>query len=574
MAEYRPDPDHEAVLESGANHQLVTAPPGTGKTHISVRLAGRLAHDLPIGSKVLLLTFSNQARTQLEKEAARQLSRDDRSQIEVTNYHRFFWQGVLAYRRALGLPMQLDIGSRRRRAEALRRGAGSLVEELKGVEGLVESLAEHAFCEFHDDRTPDRDVLQRLLGVVEEEQLAGRLVFDDLGALFWTLLERFPAVDQVYRFRYPIVIADEHQDASALQDAVVRRLGSRRLVVLADPMQLIHEFRGARGERLERHMAECDQSLTLRTPHRWHGSEGLARWLLAVRARLQGQVASCPTPSQLRIDRSPADRRFNGMKPFVKQAVSRAFADGSRTVAVLTRSNAEAGELRSYLSKQGQYPRQIGTADFEDAREDIEQLPLFEDHRAVAIHVVDRLETLVPTLTPAVLNQIRDRIQPDGVKLERAGAEAAAVLNALEPIYARGPSAYFEGLGGALGALADRGHHLPRQEAVRTLRATAESLKDASPNLEFALEKYADAVLVAAHRASPADHGLFIMTAHQAKGKEFDVIVLGDGMERFWPDDEDHRRLFYVCITRATRSWTVVVPDLGASPLIDHLVAG
>jgi hypothetical protein len=523
---------------------------------------------------VLLLTFSNQARTQLEREAARQLTAETRQQVEVTNYHRFFWQGVLAYRRALGLPMQLDIGSRRRRSEALRRGAGDQVQALGRAEGLVESLAEHAFRDFQDHRTPADDLLQRLLRIVEEEQLAGRLVFDDLGALFWALLERFPTVEEVYRWRYPVVIADEHQDASALQDAVVRRLGGSRLVVFADPMQLIHEFRGADGARLERHMAACDEPLTLRTAHRWHGSGELARWLLAVRVRLGGEVAPCPTPAQLRIDHSDAERGFNGMKPLVKQAVSRAFADGVRTVTVLTRGNREAGELRSYLSKQGQYPRQFGTEDFEEAREDIEQLPLVADLQAVAIRAVGRIETLVPTLPSAVLGQARSRILQGGVNLKRAGAEASVILRALEPIYSRGRSAYFESTAAAVEALADCGHHLPRVHAVRTLRVTAESLENEPPDLDLALHQYADAVVAIAHSSPRVDRGLFVMTAHQAKGKEFDVVVLGDGMERFWPDDEDHRRLFYVAITRATKSWTVIAPGGGGSPLLNHLIAG
>lgn len=573
MSEYRPDPDHDAVLESGADHQVVTAPPGTGKTHLSVRLAGRLVPNLPLGGKVLLLTFSNQARTQLEREAARQLPIDVRRHIEVTNYHRFFWHGVLAYRRALGLPMRLDIGSRRRREEALRREGQDAVRQLKSADGLIDSLAEHAFHEFRDHRTPDDGLLKRLLSIIDEEQRAGRLVFDDLGALFWILLERFPAVRDAYRSRYPVVIADEHQDASALQDAVVRRLGTSRLVVFADEMQLIHEFRGADRKRLDRHLAECAQPLTLRTAHRWHGSEELARWLLGVRARLQGHAALCLTPPHFRIDRSRAERGFNGMKPLVKLAVSRAFSEGARTVAVLTRANREAGELRSYLSKQGQFPRQVGTEDFEDARQDIEQLPLFVDPHTVVGYAIDRVEALVPTLKPAVKSQVWSRIQPDGVDLKRAGAEAGLILQSLAPIYVKGPSAYFECIVAVLEALADAGHHLPRIEAVRALQATARKLEDESPDLDTALEHYSAAVLAAAHTAPRMERGLFVMTAHQAKGKEFDAVVLADGTERFWPDDEDHRRLFYVAITRASQSWAVVAPDQGASPLLAHLGA-
>lgn len=242
----------------------MTAPPGTGKTFLSVRLAGHLASQLAPWEHILLLTFSTQARTQLEREAAQQLAPEIRRRIEITNYHRFFWQGVNAYRRPLGLPVHPDIGSRRRRELALKRGHPKAVASIAADNGLIGSLAEHAFPEFRDYRTPKRAVLEPLLDIVREEHSAGRLVFDDLGALFWTLVTSYPAVDQAYKLRYPIVIADEHQDASALQDAVVRRL-ARSVVVFADPMQLIHEFRGASGKRLVWHCDNCEEELTLRT---------------------------------------------------------------------------------------------------------------------------------------------------------------------------------------------------------------------------------------------------------------------------------------------------------------------
>lgn len=259
------------------------------------------------------------------------------------------------------------------------------------------------------------------------------------------------------------------------------------------------------------------------------------------------------------------------MKPLVRNAVSRAFDDGARTVAVLTRGNREGAEVRTYLSREGQFPRQIGTEDFEDARIDIEELPLLVDRQAVVMHAVDRLRGLVPTLEPRVLGQVRDRVGRDGINTERMGADAGPILRALEPIYTAGPSSYFGCVLGATQALVDMGHHLPRIEAVRALRATAEALDLEPGDLDSAIERYATAVLAAAYAAPRMDRGLFVMTAHQAKGKEFDSIVLADASDRFWPEDDDHRRLFYVAITRASRSWSVVAPDRGASSLLRHL---
>ena len=491
-----------------------------------------------------------------------------RKKVHITNYHRFFWQGVSAYRRALGLPMYLDIGSRARRQKALEAAEPTLVNDLGAHPGLVESIAEHSFVEFRDARTPREEYLERLLKTVVVEQRNGRLVFDDLGALFWSLLTLFPSVDTAYKNRYPVVIADEHQDASALQDAVVRRLARRRLVVLADDMQLIHEFRGASQDRLNRHMDDAGERLTLNTPHRWHGADRYCKWLIAFRRTLEGGGVPDKLPNQLRIRRTPAGRGFNGMKPAVHRAVLQAFSVELSSVAVLARNNDEASELRSYLSKKGLFPRQIGTQDFEDARHDIEQLPLLGSKRSIAVHCLYRLKELVPTLNVDVVRQVEARLGEDEVSFVRAGTGARPILNALERIYRVGSLAYFEALAAALQSCEEAEHHLPRKEAVRALRLTVNSVMNDGSTLETLIESYSQAVLRTTHVAPRVERGLFVMTAHQAKGKEFDAVVLADGMARYWPDKAETRRLFYVSVTRASKSLTIVAPDRGASPLI------
>ena len=104
------------------------------------------------------------------------------------------------------------------------------------------------------------------------------------------------------------------------------------------------------------------------------------------------------------------------------------------------------------------------------------------------------------------------------------------------------------------------------------------NLPDRRPNpppaledLDGALERYSDIVIAQANTASRADRGLLLMTAHQAKGKELDAVVIADATKRFWPDDEETRRLFYVAVTRASTSWDVITTDGGASPLLANL---
>lgn len=569
----RHDPEHDAVCASAAPHVLVVAPPGTGKTYLAVRLAASIAPSLAGSEKVLLLTFSNQARTQLEHEAARQLCPGLRRRVRVANYHAFFWRAVWAHRRALGLPLDAQIGSRRRRLDALRCCDEIAVRELKGQEGLLDSLAELRFDRFHDDRTPDAEILKPLLDVVDCELRAGRLVFEDLGALFWKLLETYPVVAKAYADRYPVVIADEHQDASELQDALVRRFGRARRVILADPMQLIYGFRGSNPERLDRHAEECDERHELRTPHRWHGDVDTGRWLLAVRARLQGEEDESPAPAALQVIKTNRAHGLNAMKPHVRTAAARAFADGLATVAVLAAWNSEVADLRGYLSRQNMFPRQLGGgSDFDEAREDIECLPRLGDAHAVARHAIERVRSLVQTLRPDVVKQVQKRLGSDGVKLSgRCGDEARDILGALVPLYKRGAAAYVTCVVSALEACAARGHHLPRVEAVGALRSTADACKVNDLDLEGVLTRYADGIVAAAHAAPRIDRGLFVMTAHQSKGKEFDAVILANVGGRQFPDDDESRRLFYVSITRGSKRWVVIAPNPGASNLLGSL---
>lgn len=568
----RPDPDHDAVCGTDSRHQLIVAPPGTGKTHLSVRLAGALAGDLAPTERVLLLTFSNQARVQLEREVAVQLGQDQRRRVHVTNYHRLFFQAVRAHRRALGLPAVLDIGSSARRQRALRERCGDAARAAEAHPGLLEALAEQRFAIFHDERTPNEEALGVLLAAVEVEQRAGRLVFDDLGALFWQLLEDFPTLHDGYRARFPVVIADEHQDASALQDAVVRRLGNRRLTVLADPMQLIHGFRGADMRRLDAHRSDSDDQRELHIAHRWHGDPVAARWLLAVRARLQGCAAAASAPPALRVLRTPAAHGMNAMLPVVAVSAAREVGDVEGRVAVLCVRNNEVAKVRAYLCKRGLFPRQLtAPVDFEDARQDIEQLPLLHDPQRLGQHAMRRLGDLVPALPRTLTTQITGRLGVDAVNTRRASPAALPLLHALAGIYTHGRAGYFAVMVELLDACAAQGHHLPRRDFVRVLRETHAALGAPEGDIDRAIAAYAQRSLAAAHAAPREGRGIWVMTCHQAKGKEFDAVIIVGAGQRSFPDREDGRRLFYVAMTRAMRSWTIIAPDRDASPLLNAL---
>ena len=129
----KPNPEQESIInyftQNNTNKRilLVEAPPGTGKTFTAVATAMNyvrfnIRNNPRYSKKVLILTFSKNARAQIEKQLDI-LSSDDINwgkYIEITNFHSFFQKYVWAYSKYLGLKENLIIMSPKQRREILQ----------------------------------------------------------------------------------------------------------------------------------------------------------------------------------------------------------------------------------------------------------------------------------------------------------------------------------------------------------------------------------------------------------------------------------------------------------------------
>jgi len=564
----RTDPAQEAVLASDEAHLLVVAPPGTGKTSLAARLAVRDAATLPPHQRVLLLTFSNQARGQLEREVARVAPPEARRMVVVTNYHSFFWAQVRAHRRALGLPDRVRLSSWGRRKALLRGASGDIAQLGRNDDHVLERFAEQRHIGVAPENPLDEQATAALLECLREEHARGNLTFDDLGALFWDLIDRFPSVRRGLRARYPVVIADEHQDASSIQDALVRELGPQRRVVLGDPMQLIHGWRGADSARFDAHRGDCDHEYELATPHRWHGAPDVGAWLLAVRHRLEGANDPAPTPRGIRVRRADPGHGEAGLRAEAKYAVLEAFQAGCLSVAVLARSGEDVGKIRDYLTREGHFPRQLGSRDlFEDGLDLAENLAAMSEREAVdrALDVVFRF---MPSLPATLRRQIDGRLTATGSRKAGCGADAKRILEAMDGIFFHGPSAYFSAVVSACEASRSRGLHVPRLDEYGLYQAVVAS---GEPGITEQLDVFSERLGALSRRSHQVERGLMTMTIHQAKGREFDAVVLLGANARHFGDDPEAQRLFYVAITRGVSRWTIIATRGQESPLVASL---
>lgn len=181
------------AYESDAERVLVLGGPGSGKTQVALLLARRLIDQDPGGRRVLLLTFSRAATSELTKRAPTVLPDDATSRIEVTTFHGFA-VGVL---------------------DAFRRFTGGPTEPV--------SIATRE---------------ETLLNVAA----SGSLEFDEIVPAALALFRDAPWVLDLHRERLVAVICDEFQDTRDDQSELLEILAQgRRLVCFADPDQMIYD---------------------------------------------------------------------------------------------------------------------------------------------------------------------------------------------------------------------------------------------------------------------------------------------------------------------------------------------
>lgn len=258
---------------SPKDHLLIIAPPGCGKTEVLAHRAAHQIDSLEKNQRVLALTFTKRARSNLEERLRSVLGHARaRRQIVVRNLHGFATQMVLAHGRTIGLDMErLELP----KTSTLRRAM-----EAAGGSGPAMYDAERMLSDIKRSPLSDDEVLeavrQRGSGQAAElavrvesvRQDANQLHYDDLLRHAQRLL-RIPAVARLYQAHFGAVLVDEFQDLSMQQlDLALLSCSSRRTFA-GDPLQGIYSWAGAAPAEVEAEVRRtCGEPLRLHESYR------------------------------------------------------------------------------------------------------------------------------------------------------------------------------------------------------------------------------------------------------------------------------------------------------------------
>jgi DNA helicase-2/ATP-dependent DNA helicase PcrA len=231
-------------------HALVLGGPGSGKTTGALIKANRETREsrwTPY-QQALFLSFARSTVARVAEAAGAIIDKEAHNRIELTTYHSFAWRLIRSHGYLLQSHPPIRLLAPHDAAVRLAEATRALRSEEAQQQKEIES--------------------RRLL--TEE----GLLVFDYFAELAANLLENSDRIRKIVSRRFPLVFLDEFQDTNEDEYRLIRCLAQdSRVIALADPEQRIYEFRGADPKRIGEFIEEFKPE-TFDFAERNHRSDG------------------------------------------------------------------------------------------------------------------------------------------------------------------------------------------------------------------------------------------------------------------------------------------------------------
>ena len=238
----------QAVCHEGS-HLLITAGPGTGKTHTLTRRIAHLIPSLKSNESILAITFTNKAARQMQDRLMALGVRQ--SQLFVGTFHAFCLKLLRDYFEHTALPKDFKVAT----PEDITGFDKATLERISHLKSSQLAIA------------PDEEykAYQRYL------RQNSWIDFDDILREALLLLEDESILSELqHRYRY--IFVDEYQDSNIVQNVFLKKLAREGVLLTAigDANQSIYGFRGSKVELFHRFKEDFApaQILTLQENYR------------------------------------------------------------------------------------------------------------------------------------------------------------------------------------------------------------------------------------------------------------------------------------------------------------------
>ncbi len=606
------NPQQKLAVTAGSGQILVIAGPGSGKTRVLTQRIVYLMRTMGVRPyNILAVTFTNKAAKEMLTRIEDTLGETVQGSMWIGTFHSVCAR--ILRREAGALPFDsnfvimdtddqlslikrivrdLNIDEKTFRPNALHNAISNAKNELQFPEDMPRSNYRE-------------ETVFRVYEKYQKELLDSNSVdFDDL--LLWThkLLNDNPQIRDNYSRRFHHILVDEFQDTNTVQYQLLKLLAGAHgnLFAVGDEDQSIYRWRGADYRNIlqfEKDYPECQKILL---EQNYRSTQNVLDAAGGVIDRNKNR-----TPKKLFTDRGSgeliglyeaADDRDEAR--FVADTIQRLIRNGNARggdFAILYRTNAQSRVFEDAFLKRGMAYRLIGAQRFYGRREVKDIIAylrlVFNPHDQISLNRV------INTPTRGIGQKAVAALGLIAYESQKSTGEVLLDLGRLGP-----ESVYWPDMGRSALAVADFGAKLLgwreqmnsepgivdlmdriiRETGYQSwLEADKDGEEDRWDNIEElrkmayeyeerGLSEFLQNLALVSDQDTIAENPdcPTLMTLHAVKGLEFNrvfIIGLDDGVlphTRSFDDPEEmaeERRLFYVGITRAKNSLTLVRAD-------------
>ena len=585
---------------------LILAGAGSGKTRaITRKVAWLVSQEGYAPWQILAVTFTNKAAGEM-RERCHELLGPAADDLWLGTFHRIGVRILRTHGPLVGVPQSFVIYD----SDDQKAMVGRAIEacglskdryEPKALQGFINrakqrNLAPSEVAEV--DAIDPKDAWLTIYETYEREmRAAGAVDFSDLLMLPLRIMRTQPLVQSEFKARWRYILVDEFQDTNTVQYQFLMAVlnDEKRICVVGDDDQSIYRWRGAEVENILGFDRALPEVTVIRLERNYRCSANILNVASALISQNRSRHAKAlwtekPAGEPVRIHVAPTD---NAEAAYIaREVLTLRDKTPLREMAVFYRTHAQSRTLEDAFRQWGVPYAIVGGVRFYERSEVKDALAYLR----VLMNPQDIIswERIINT-PPRGIGRVTVSAMHEG-----SGRLGVSFWEACVQLAESGTPSQKKKLGSFVTlmtelraiaetqsalelteALLEKTGYVARLKAQRSAEADArlENLQElmnaidefGERNEDTSLEAYLEQVsLVAdidrAQLGTEVDDRLVMMTAHTAKGLEFDVVFL-TGMEHgLFPHFnsleevgglEEERRLAYVAMTRARERLTL-----------------
>jgi DNA helicase II / ATP-dependent DNA helicase PcrA len=283
------NPPQKEAVRTLSGPLLVLAGAGTGKTRVVTFRIAELIRNRIAPDRILAVTFTNKAATEMKERSALLLGKKLPKQPEISTFHSLCVRILRRNITQLGYPASYGICDRSDQESIAR----TVLREIKVAEAALKPSdllyfigrwkngsirPEEAVSVAQSDK--EHLAASAYRRYQKALKAAGVVDFDDLLLLTEELFSRFPKTRDTEAGRFDHLLVDEYQDTNGSQYRIVKALasGHRNLCVVGDDDQSIYGWRGAEVTHILNFQRDWPDAKIVRLEDNYRSTREIVAW--------------------------------------------------------------------------------------------------------------------------------------------------------------------------------------------------------------------------------------------------------------------------------------------------------